>query len=154
MNLLGHPALFRHLMNLWPPYLGAGIRVAHIAEDWQQVIVHLRKYFFNRNYRGTHFGGSLYAMTDPFYALMLTHILGREYWVWDQSAAIEFLKPGRGTVTARFNISDAALAAIRAATAGGDKHLPEFTVDVTDAAGETVARVRKTLYVRRKSAAR
>lgn len=152
--MIVRPSLFKLLLNLYPPYLGTGIRVRHVADDYQEIVVTMTLRFYNRNAFGTHFGGSLYAMTDPFYALMLTHILGREYWVWDQSAAIEFLKPGRGTVTARFNISDAALAAIRAATAGGDKHLPEFTVDVTDAAGETVARVRKTLYVRRKSAAR
>jgi len=108
---------------------------------------------FNRNYVRTHFGGSLFAMTDPWYMLMLMDLLGREYVVWDQRSAIEFVKPGRGTVTAQFRLSDATVAEIRARTAGGDKYLPEFSLDVTDEAGEVVARVRKTLYVRRKRAA-
>ena len=98
----------RHLrlgMNLWPPFLGAGIRVRHIAEDWSEVIVDLRHGLMNRNYVGTHYGGSLFSMTDPFYALMLMHLLGERYLVWDQAASIEFVAPGRGTVTARFALS-------------------------------------------------
>ena len=154
MSLIVRPFLFKVLLNLYPPYLGTGIRVRHVAENYREIVVTMTLRFYNRNAFGTHFGGSLYAMSDPFYALMLTNILGREYWVWDRGAAIEFLRPGRGTVTARFRISDAAVSAIRAATADGEKHLPEFSVDITDAAGEAVARVRKTLYVRRKSAAR
>jgi acyl-coenzyme A thioesterase PaaI-like protein len=107
---------------------------------------------FNRNYVRTHFGGSLFAMTDPWYMLMLMDLLGRDYVVWDQRSAIEFVKPGRGTVTAQFRLSDATVAEIRARTASGDKYLPEFSLDITDEAGEVVARVRKTLYVRRKRA--
>ena len=152
--MIVRPSLFKLLLNFYPPYLGTGIAVRHVAADYREIMVEMRLRFYNRNAFGTHFGGSLFAMTDPFYALMLTHILGRDYWVWDQSAAIEFLKPGRGAVTARFKISDDELAAIQAATAGGEKHFPEFTVDITDAAGDAVARVRKILYVRRKSAAR
>ena len=76
----------RHLrwgMNLWPPFLGAGIRVRHIAPDWSEVRVELRQGLLNRNYVGTHYGGSLFSMTDPFYALMLMHLLGSRYLVWD-----------------------------------------------------------------------
>ncbi len=62
---------FRLVINLWPPYLGAGIRVEHIAPDFRSVTVALVRRWYNRNYVGTHFGGSLYAMTDPFFALML-----------------------------------------------------------------------------------
>lgn len=129
----------RHLrwgMNLWPPFLGAGIRVRHIAPDWSEVRVELRQGLLNRNYVGTHYGGSLFSMTDPFYALMLMHLLGDRYLVWDQAASIEFLAPGRGTV--------------RAQAASGEKVLPAFDVEVRDAGGALVARVRKTLYVRLK----
>ncbi|EXE18898.1 translation elongation factor P domain protein [Acinetobacter baumannii 1440750] len=36
----------------------------------------------NQNLVGTHFGGSLYSMVDPFYMLILMHHLGSKYIVW------------------------------------------------------------------------
>jgi acyl-coenzyme A thioesterase PaaI-like protein len=143
----------RHLrfgMNLWPPFLGAGIRVRHIAEDWSEVVVDLRHGLMNRNYVGTHYGGSLFSMTDPFYALMLMHLLGERYLVWDQAASIEFLAPGRGTVSAVFRLTGEEVEAIRVQAASGEKVLPEFDVEVRGADNALVARVHKTLYVRLK----
>ena len=137
-------------MNLWPPFLFTGIHVTRIAPYWRHARVELRMRPWNRNYVRTHFGGSLFAMTDPFWMLLLMRLLGRDYYVWDQSGAIDFLKPGRGTVSARFDIDDAVLAEIRQATAGGAKYLHWFENEVVDAGGEVVARVRKQVYVRRK----
>lgn len=148
------PRLVKAVINLWPPFLGAGIRVRHIAADWRAVDVELKLGFGNRNYVGVHFGGSLYSMTDPFFMLMLLGALGRDYIVWDKAGRIDYLKPGRGRVRAAFRLSDADVDAIRQATVGGDKHLPEFSVDVVDEAGDVVARVFKTLYVRRKDGQR
>lgn len=144
------PRLLRWGMNLWPPFLGAGIRVRSIAPDWTEAVVELRDRLANRNYVGTHFGGSLFAMTDPFYALLLMHRLGERYLVWDRSASIEFVTPGRGTVRAVFRMPDQTVEAIRKKTAGGDKALPEFECVIHDRAGELVARVHKTIYVRLK----
>jgi hypothetical protein len=144
------PASFRRVMNLWPPFLFSGIRVRTISADWRSVRVQLRQRWYNRNYVGTHFGGSLFAMTDPFWMIMALEALGRDYIVWDKAAEIEFVKPGRGTVTADFHLDDAALDAMRAAAAGGEKSLHWFETPVLDAAGDTVARVRKQLYVRLK----
>lgn len=144
------PRLLRWGMNLWPPFRGAGIRVRHIADDWSEARVELVAGRLRRNFVGTHYGGSLFSMTDPFYALMLIHRLGEQYLVWDQSASIDFVAPGRGTVSARFFLSRERTEAIRAQASGGQKVLPQFDVEVKDAAGEVVARVRKTLYVRLK----
>jgi acyl-coenzyme A thioesterase PaaI-like protein len=144
------PRLLRWGMNLWPPFRGAGIRVRHIADDWSELRVELRAGRLKRNFVGTHYGGSLFSMTDPFYALMLIHRLGDRYLVWDQAASIDFIAPGRGTVTALFSLSDERLREIATQAAAGQKVLPEFDVEVKDAAGGLVARVRKTLYVRLK----
>jgi acyl-coenzyme A thioesterase PaaI-like protein len=137
-------------MNLWPPYLGAGIRVRSIAADWSEASVELRLGWLNRNYVGTHFGGSLFAMTDPFFALLLMHRLGGRYLVWDQAGRIEFVAPGRGTVSALFELPEERVAQIRAQAEGGDKVLPQFGVEIRDRAGALVASVHKTLYVRLK----
>ena len=137
-------------MNLWPPFLFAGIRVRALSDDFRHARVELRQHWYNRNYVGSHFGGSLFAMTDPFWMVLVMESLGRNYIVWDRAAEIEFLKPGRGTVTAVFDLDETALQEIRAATGSGDKALRWFEARVTDIGGETVALVRKQLYVRRK----
>jgi acyl-coenzyme A thioesterase PaaI-like protein len=136
---------------IFPPYLGAGVRVEYVAPDWREIRVAMGLHWYNRNAVGTHFGGSLYAMVDPHLMLLLMQLLGRGYVVWDQAARIEFKKPGRGTVRARIAISEDALAAIRRDTAVVGKARPEFAIEIRDAAGGVVATVRKTLYVRRKA---
>jgi acyl-coenzyme A thioesterase PaaI-like protein len=147
---MNRPRRLRRLMNLWPPFLFSGIRVLDIAEDWRSARVVLRMRWYNRNYVGTHFGGSLFAMTDPYWMILVMECLGRDYIVWDKAADIEFVAPGRGDVFADFVVEEAALEEIRAATASGDKYLRWFPIDVRNGAGEVVARVRKQLYIRRK----
>jgi acyl-coenzyme A thioesterase PaaI-like protein len=142
--------MLRHGLNLWPPFLFAGIHVAAIGDDFRSARVELRMRPWTRNYVGTHFGGSLFAMTDPFWMLLALHALGDGYIVWDRAATIEFEKPGRGTVHADFVLDDATLQELRAAAAGGDKVLRWFDTPVRDASGDVVALVRKQLYVRRK----
>ena len=144
------PAVLRHVLNLWPPFLFAGIHVSEISRDWRRIRVELRMRPWNRNYVRTHFGGSLFAMTDPFRMIPVLQCLGPDYFVWDKAGQIEFVKPGRGTVHATFELDDSTLDELRAATAGGEKVLRWFDADVVDAQGEVVARTRKQVYVRRK----
>lgn len=146
--------LLRLGLNLYPPYLGAGIRVRQISPDFRHVRVSMGLSWYNRNYVRTQFGGSLYSMTDPFYMLMLMNLLGPDYIVWDKAASIDFVSPGKGAVFAEFKVDDALLADVRTRTADGEKYLPELTVEVRDSAGTLVATVHKTLYVRLKPRAR
>ena len=148
-NLNVSPGLLRRGMNLWPPFRGAGIRVTRISADYREVDVTLKLGLLNRNYFGTHFGGSLYAMTDPFPALMMFRNLGSDYVVWDKAGVIRYVTPGRGTVHARMRLDPRAVERARAATADGDRHEPTFTVHVVDGEGGIVAIVEKTLHIRR-----
>lgn len=141
---------FKRLLNIWSPFRGAGIKVRSVSPDFCHVIVDLKAPRWKRNYVGTHFGGTLYAMTDPFYMLMLMRNLGRDYWVWDKTASIDYLTAASGVVTAHFRLSEGQLAEIRAATADGEKHLPEFHIDIVDQSGTVVAKVHRTIYVRLK----
>jgi hypothetical protein len=129
------------------------VRVTHVSDDFRTVKVEMPLRFYNKNYVGTHFGGSLYAMCDPFYMLMLINILGPGYIVWDKAAAIRFKKPGKGLVKATFAISEEKIAEIRAAADAQPKVEPEFHVTVTDEKGDVVAEIDKLLYVRKKPAA-
>ena len=150
--LYRHSRLFRWALTWFPPYWGTGIRLTEVAPDFSRVVVTMRSTVLNRNAFGTHFGGSLYSMCDPFYCLMLVARLGPAYVVWDQAARIEFIRPGRGQVQAVFDWSDVQIDDIRAQAEGGQKVLPMREVEVTDEAGHVVARVQKTLYVRQKKA--
>ncbi len=140
----------RRLLNWYGPYLGAGVKIEYIADDWREVRVAMHMKWFNRNAVGTHFGGSLYAMVDPHYMLMLMRLLGNGYIVWDKSAYIDFIKPGKGTVRATMKITEQMLQDVYKNTEDGDKYLPEFALDIVDGTGVIVAHVKKTLYVRKK----
>lgn len=140
----------RRFIRLYPPYLGAGVRVTHIAADFRRVEVEMPLRFYNRNYVGTHFGGSLYSMVDPFYMLMLINILGPDYIVWDKAASIRFKKPGKGVMKATFELTEEKIAAIRAAADTQPKVEPLFQVLVKDEEGNVVAEIDKLLYVKKK----
>lgn len=103
-----------------------------------------------RNYVGTIFGGSIYSAVDPIYMLMLIHRLGPDFVVWDKSAAIQFKKPGRETLHARFLVSDEELAAVRTALESQRSVDRNYAVDLVDGSGTVCATVEKIIYVRRR----
>lgn len=142
------------LIGIWPPFLGAGIKLTHITPDLREIRVEMKLRWFNSNYVGTHFGGSLYAMTDPFYMIMLIENLGRDYIVWDKSAQIQYKRPGRGKVSADFKLTQEQINQIRADADSAPKVEPVFEIPVLDEAGEVVALVQRTIYVRRKDRVR
>ena len=137
-------------MRFYPPFLGAGIRIAHMSEDLREVVVEMKLHFWNANYVGTHYGGSLYSMADPFYMVMLIENLGRDYIVWDKAATIRFRRPGKGTMRAEFRLTQEQIDSLRAQADAQGKIEPTFRVEVRDASGEVVAEVEKLLHIRRK----
>ena len=144
-------ARMRRLMNAWPAFWAAGIRIVAWDADFRRIVVRLtRPNALTANAFGTQYGGSLFSMTDPFFAIMVGHHLGRDFAVWDQRAEIEFVAPGRTAVTAELRVTEAELEELRAAAASGEKVLRWFECDVVGADGSVVARVRKQLYVRRR----
>lgn len=134
------------MLNLWPPLVGAGIRLTHHSPDFRSVDVEMRLTRFNRNYVGVHFGGSLFAMTDPFYMVMVATALGKGFVVWDKAASIRYRRPGLTTVRAHFQLTDERLAEIRAALDRDGIHEPVFNVEVVDPEGKVVCSVERTLY--------
>lgn len=149
-QLMAQPELMRRAMNFYAPLRGAGIRIARIAPGFQEIEVHMPLTRSNKNIMGTHFGGSLYAMADPFFMLMLMQRLGPRYHVWDQEATIRFIAPGTGLVKGLYQITEEALQHIVASAAGGDKVLYTFEVDIVGEQGQKVAEVSKVLYIRLK----
>jgi len=137
-------------MNIWPPLFFAGIRITDLSSDFKTARVQLTLRPWNKNAVGSHFGGSLFSMTDPFYMLMILAQLGNDYLVWDKAADIDFIKPGKGKVFADFSINQKLIDDIIAKTANGEKYLPQIPVYIKDEEGDIVATLNRTLYIRRK----
>ncbi|MGV1010074.1 MAG: DUF4442 domain-containing protein [Dermatophilaceae bacterium] len=149
-ELLDSPQRLRRVMNLWPPFVFAGIRVVDIAPDWSSAKVRLKLNLMTRNYVGTQFGGSMFSMTDPFWMILFIHRLGPDYVVWDQRAEIEFRRPGKTHLETEFVVDPVVVQQLRKAADQGEKVLRWFENDIVDKSGDVVARVRRQLYVRRR----
>ncbi len=138
------------LYNFYPPYIGAGIRIKKIAKDLSSFQVEMKLHFYNKNYVGVHFGGSLYSMCDPFFMLILLETLGSDYIVWDKVGAMTFVKPGKGKVTASFSIPKEDIQRIRGEVDAKRKGEFHFTTHVYDETNEIVATLDKTIYIRKR----
>ena len=139
--------LKRLVFNLFPSYRRTGGRIAFISDDWHEIHVALRFRLATRNYVGSVFGGSIYGALDPIYMVQLIVILGKDYVVWDKAATVKFIKPIRGKVYARFEITDELLADIKARIATDKKYVLDLPVVFVDAKGVVYAEVSKTLYI-------
>lgn len=147
---IGSPFTVKLLSRLYLPFLGAGIRVTKVTPDYREMETRMKLRWYNRNLVGTHYGGSLYSMTDPFYMLMLVMNIGDQHLVWDKSSSIEYVSPGKGEVKASFKLSQDMIESIVEEAKDGKPHFVNFKVDVLDAKENVVAKVNKVLYVRRK----
>ena len=138
----------RRLLNLWPPLLFSGITVMEVSKDFRYAKVRLKKKSLTSNYVGTLFGGSLFAMTDPFFMIMAMKNLGKKYIVWDKRGEIEFVSPGKETVYAIFHLTDEDLQDIKTEVQKSGKYLKWFEVELKTTQGAVVARVKKQIYFR------
>ena len=139
------------MINWYPPYIGAGIKLKKVNQDKTRMEVELRKTWFNKNLFGTHFGGSLYSMCDPFYVFIVHNYLGSGYVVWDKSAEIKFIKPGTGKVSAIFEIPKEKLLQLKQEVDDTGKQVKFFETVITNELNEVVAKVRKEIYMRKKA---
>lgn len=151
LEKLYKPNIVKWALNSWPPFWGSGIKIESISEDFREARLRLKLRWWNKNANRSQYGGSIFSLTDPVYSLMLMGILGRQYYVWDKEASINFIKPGHSDLYAEFLISQAQLDAILVATANGDKCFPEFIIHVKDKQGDVVSEVHRKLYVRKKT---
>ncbi len=143
--------MFRRAMNLVPIYLGTGGKVVYIQHDWKKVTAQINLNIWTRNYVGTIFGGSQFAAADPFFMLMLFKNLSKDHVVWDKSATISFINPGRKVCTANFSFSDAEIAEIKQQTSLNGKYEFVKTVEWIDSDGLVISKIERTLYVATKT---
>ena len=139
----------KYLIKLWPPLWFTGIRFDHISADFRHIRTVMTLRFYNKNLNGVQFGGNLFAMADPCLMMMIARNLGPEYRVLDKAGDIDFIKPGISKVTANFYLTDADLDDIRQRTNDGKKYFKEFVIDIVDDNKQPVARVVRTVYIRK-----
>lgn len=137
-------------LNRWSPFQGSGIRVRRISPNFREVDVEMVHCRWNTNRNETHFGGSLFAMTDGIYMMILMENLGPDYTIWDKSASIRFRRPARSAVRAEFRLSKAQIDEVRRAADTQSKVEPTWKIEIKDRDGEVVAVVERTLSVRRR----
>ena len=151
LSKLATPKTVLKFLSYWPPFYFSGIKVESVNNDLTYVKVRLKAGTTNKNYKGTHFGGSLYAMVDPFYMFMVMQQLGNLYIVWDYAAHIEFIKATSSEVYAEFHLTQEQINQIIIDAEKSKKIFPEFIVEIKSKKDhELIARVKKVLYVRKK----
>lgn len=152
MNESYHTKLYRYGLNLFPVFRRTGGRVTFISSDWKTVKARLPLNMFTRNIVGTIFGGSMYSFCDPIYMLMLMKVLGKDYIVWDKSAAIQFIKPGTNTLHAVFNITNTEIEEIEMELLNQFSITQHFQIQLLSQDNVIHATIDKELYMRRKDA--
>lgn len=152
MNESLRSRLRRLRLNLHPAYWDTEARLTYLADDFHEVRLTLPLTWRTRNVVGTLFGGSMFGAVDPVYMLMLIRILGPEYRVWDKSAAIRFLRPGRETLYATFRLEADDVAALRRDLETRSSTERTYTVDLVNRDGVPHATVEKRIHIQRRRA--
>lgn len=137
-------------INFWPVFMIQGIRAKKMNRNMTEIKVVLKEHFYNRNYVGAHFGGTLYSMCDPWFMLIIMNFLGDDYIVWDKSASINFIRPGKGTISGIFKIESSALENIKFTVDTKGHDVFTLKTFVKDHSGKRVARVVKEVFVKKK----
>ena len=75
------------------------------------------------------------------------------YLVWDKSASIKFIKPGRGKVFAHFEIDDHIIEQVRSEVDIKGNYTFDLSVKIKNESGEVIAKVIKELWVGKKEKA-
>ncbi|OQV16476.1 hypothetical protein BV898_09466 [Hypsibius exemplaris] len=143
-----HRTLVFKLISWWPPYRAAGISLSRVSEDLREMDVQMKMHWWNKNVFGTHFGGSIYSMTDPWYVFMLQRNLGRGYMVWNKTSTVRFRNPGKGTIAAKLKLTEKQLAEVRADLDRSGRSEPVFNVQVFDTFGKLIAEVHQIISVK------
>ena len=144
------PIVSKFMLNHYAPYTSAGIEIVKIDLPNYHIRVKMPLTRKNQNIVGVHFGGSLYSMVDPFYMLLLMHHLGPKYIIWDKTATIKFLTPGRGTVYADIRLDFQEVEQIKTLTKNYTPVIRRYSLNIFDEAGLRITEIEKTLYIRRK----
>ncbi|MBK0383977.1 YiiD C-terminal domain-containing protein [Pedobacter sp. SD-b] len=139
------------MLRFYPPLFFQRIWVQKFEKDFRGVNVKINKSIFNINYNKSIFGGTIFAASDPFYALLFDQILrikGFKTRVWLKSANIQYLKPGKGNLYFKISISETEIAeAVKALETVG-KFVKSYPIEIYNKEGMLCALVNNEVYIR------
>ncbi|RZK48254.1 MAG: DUF4442 domain-containing protein [Pedobacter sp.] len=138
-------------LSLYPPLLFNRIWVKQFHPDFRGVDVVIVNSFLNRNYNGSIFGGTIYAATDPFYAILFDQLMQRKGFkvrVWLKSASIQYLKPARTNLYFSLKVTDEMIAEAEHALLTEGKFVKAYPMELYDATGLLCATVQNEVYLR------
>lgn len=136
---------------LYPPLLFQRIWVRKFHPGFRGVDVKVSNSFLNRNYNGSIFGGTIYAATDPFYAILFDQLMQRRGFklrVWLKSASIEYLKPGLTNLYFTIMVSDEMITEAEASLNETGKFVKSYPMELYNSKGELCATVMNEIYLR------
>ena len=137
------------ILSYWPPYFFSGIKIIGVNDQFTKIDVCLKQRFWNTNYVGSHFGGSLYSMCDPFYMFILLHHLPGHV-IWDKGANFKFKKPGYGNVFASFEIPIETIEKLKIEASQNFSISPIFKTTIKDQQNRVILELEKILYLKKK----
>lgn len=140
-------------MNAYPPLLFQRIWVKKFHKGFLGVDVKISNSFLNRNYNGSIFGGTIYAATDPFYAILFDQLMQRKGFkvrVWLKSASINYLKPGLTSLFFTIKITEEMIAEAETALKETGKFVKAYPMELFNKKGELCATVMNEIYLRNK----
>ncbi|MDY0907342.1 DUF4442 domain-containing protein [Pedobacter sp. CFBP9032] len=139
------------VMRLYPPLLFQRIWVQRFEGEFKSCTVKINKSFLNKNYNGSIFGGTIYAATDPFYALLFDQLMQRKGFkvrVWLKSASIQYLKPGRSNLYFTISLTDEMIDEAEIALRTVGRFVKAYPMELTNKSGEICATVMNEVYIR------
>ncbi len=143
--------VYKYGFNLAPMYRRSTGRVIEVSDDLHFVKIKIPLNWKNRNFVGTIFGGSMLSATDPIYMIQLMNILGEDYIVWDKEASINYKRPGKETIYCEFTFTKDEIKTIKKNIASDGEMNILKTSTLIDKKGNTIAELRKTIYVANKT---
>ena len=138
-------------MCLYPPLFFQRIWVKKFHPDFRGVDVKIINSFLNRNYNGSIFGGTIYAATDPFFALLFDQLLQRRGFkvrVWLKSGSIQYLKPGLTSLYFTIKITDEMIAEAESTIKENGKFIKTYPIELFNIKGELCAKAMNEVYLR------
>ncbi|WP_219225403.1 DUF4442 domain-containing protein [Pedobacter antarcticus] len=139
------------VMRFYPPLLFQRIWVRKFYAGFRGADIKIAKSILNKNYNGSIFGGTIYAATDPFYALLFDQLLQRKGYkvrVWLKSASIQYIKPGRKSLYFSIHITDEMIADAIYHLDGPGKFVKAYPMEIKNSEGEVCATVMNEVYIR------
>lgn len=138
-------------MRFYPPLFFQRIWVQKFDKDFRGAKVKIIKSIFNTNYNNSIFGGTIFAASDPFYALLFDQILRKRNLktrVWLKSAQIKYLKPGRSDLYFTIQLTEEQIQEAETALRTIGKFVKAYPTEIVNKEGEVCASVVNEVYIR------